>query len=484
MSLKREGNLFLSYPGWSAGLLTLAGLLLLRWWLDFNGLYGQDSYDYVAYGSALKDWLGGAPMSRESFWPAGYPMTGALLSYITGDIAFAFQLVSILSIAATVGLLADLARPYLRSLHAILLPLAFVAASPYLLRSGLTAMSDPLAVVVIAKALWASQKVRMDPKGPYIVLLIFLAAFGTWVRYPAGILLGGMVLIQVPLLLRNRAYFWPGFGLFLAAIPVYLHFQLQPEIAPGHHFLDTWTADNWFRTSFVMEDGAFDYTRPNIIYALGAFYHPGFLGVLAFLAPVAGFRWGGMTTFSRAMLVLTLLYLLFIAGIPFQNTRFLVVLIPFLAFALFHPGSKLPAWIAQRPKWVTLGLCLLILVNLGLAGYTNKSFWHSANNEVIMAEKAKEHHPKRIFTFGMDGALRYHLKEAEVVNLWNNTLSADEWQAKYQPQPSELVLFNEVRFADQWEGKSPMRNWNYLKENFQMDTLAAFEGGWFLYEFK
>lgn len=484
MSLKKEVNIFLRYPGWTAGVLTLLSLVVWRVVTGFNGLYGQDSYAYVEYGSWLQTWIAGGDLPEAFFWPAGYPTLGALLGYIVGDLTFAFQLISMLSMSLTVGLLASLGSRSLSPRTSILLSIACIALSPYLLRSGLSCMSDSLAVAIMALSLWIGEKYREDGRSGWLIGLIFLLAYGTWVRYPLGLLLGAVVLMHLPIAWKKRQFLPLLIGILFAGIPLYLHLRLQANAVPNHHFLESWTPQNWFKRAFVMKDGTFSYKIPNLPFALGPFYHPGYLGLATILVPLSLLGWRKMDRIGKGYLITIGLFILFIAGIPFQNTRFLVVLIPLCALYFYRSSSMIESRLDKKTG-VLLSLVLgLVVLNIGIVYYANAQFWNSAQKEQRIATAVKGFNPERVYTFGMDGVIRHYLPQTKVINLWNEDLSPGEWATSNHPGSRDFLLFNETQFAEQWAGKSPMVNWEHLNQTYQLDSLAIFEGGWTLHEIR
>ena len=79
-----------------------------------------------------------------------------------------------------------------------------------------------------------------------------------------------------------------------------------------------------------------------------------------------------------------------------------------------------------------------------------------------------------IYTFSIDQALRTYNVENRIINLWRD---------KVMDYPdSSLVLFNQEKFTQQWEGKNPMINWNYFEKNYSSNKIKQFEDGWELYE--
>ena len=83
---------------WLSVLLFLSIALLACRLFGFNGLYGQDSHEYLRYAKAIKLYLNGGSDAGNFFWPVVYPFVGALLSFIV-PIKISLQVVSIFSAA-------------------------------------------------------------------------------------------------------------------------------------------------------------------------------------------------------------------------------------------------------------------------------------------------------------------------------------------------------------------------------------------------
>ena len=78
-----KNQLFFKYlagiPLWIVlPVLLLIGNLLA----GFNGLYGQDSFEYLRYSRALHHYLSAGVLPGPFHWPLFYPLSGALLSFI------------------------------------------------------------------------------------------------------------------------------------------------------------------------------------------------------------------------------------------------------------------------------------------------------------------------------------------------------------------------------------------------------------------
>src|SRR5579883_1529147 len=74
-------------------LLTFAFTIIVH----FNGLYGQDSYEYLRYTYRLVWFVRTGNPPGDFYWPLLYPVVGAVLSIIQKPV-FALQLISMLSL--------------------------------------------------------------------------------------------------------------------------------------------------------------------------------------------------------------------------------------------------------------------------------------------------------------------------------------------------------------------------------------------------
>lgn len=55
--------------------------ILIHLILDFDGLYGQDSYEYLRYTKALHFYFKTGIPPGDYFWPLFYPIIGSIFSF-------------------------------------------------------------------------------------------------------------------------------------------------------------------------------------------------------------------------------------------------------------------------------------------------------------------------------------------------------------------------------------------------------------------
>lgn len=135
------------HPVVSLFLLLVLLLSLFAKIIDFNGLYGADSYEYVRYSIALKDYLTHGIAPGKFMWPVIYPLAGAVLSFLISPVQ-SLQLVSIVAFAAALIYIFKIINfifPEAKTNNTIYIIL-FGLLSPYFLRLSFCVMSDMLAI--------------------------------------------------------------------------------------------------------------------------------------------------------------------------------------------------------------------------------------------------------------------------------------------------------------------------------------------------
>jgi hypothetical protein len=117
--------------------------------VGFDGLYGQDSYEYLRYTNAIQEYMVNGIHPGNYFWPVLYPTLGSLLGFIFGT-AFALQLISCISFSlACVYILKTIRLLYPNSKFRFFYVFIFAVFCPFLLKMGLIVMSDAFTLVFV-----------------------------------------------------------------------------------------------------------------------------------------------------------------------------------------------------------------------------------------------------------------------------------------------------------------------------------------------
>lgn len=465
-------------PIWLWGCFALL-LIIITQLLNFNGLYGQDGHEYLRYSLYLKDVFAGAEGDSNFFYPIAYPLFGTLLGYVFTN-TFALQLISMISLVISAyclyGIL-NIIFPSDRKEKVLFVSLIFVL-SPFMLRASIIVMSDLFALMWVLLALWQFLRYWDKPEMKYMIGFAFATGFATITRYATAMVL----LLPFLFLLYKITYYkkyahlpllvlflllGPGLQIYIKGVDVYGLFD--------HPLILEWEFENMFKSQFDAHEGFLEYPFINLLYPFSVLLHPGFF--VLFL-PLLFFLKRSDISKTKCLFLAGIfgLYSLFLAGIPFQNDRFLLLAFPLL-LPLFYPSfNRSVKWVKSKAPWSGRGvIALIVLLQLALAVWAVYPFWKMNQMERKIAQTVKQlESDKKLYTFGWDIALRSYDVNMQMVNLRNEDVN--------EAQPGDYVLFNEDKLKTQWEGRSVMNHYRSLKNSFQLIERKEFGENWTLYE--
>ena len=321
----------------------LVRLAALALW-PFDGLYGQDAYDYYRYAVLLRDGLSQGQGAPPFFWPIGYPLHIVAGSLAVGMRPLAGQIVSILAGALVAPLTFALAREALwpvdapRARRAGVVAGLTVAVAGQLMISSLSIMSDAVGLAwATASALFTLR--TASTRRPADLLL----AAGTWsmatiTRWIFGLLVLPWALCVLIAWRRN----WRSIDMRRAVALTLLAGAIAglivgPLLFGGAHTGDLqvvgWDPANAFRREVVNTDGTWQYPMPTGLFYLQPLVVPGYVFPLLVPLWLIGLGALGRVRSSARVLLIgwPLAVYVFLAGIAWQNPRFALALFPPLA---------------------------------------------------------------------------------------------------------------------------------------------------------
>lgn len=452
--------------------LPLFFLGIVRFGLGFNGLYGQDAYEYLRYTSSIKDAIISGVDPGTFFWPVNYPLLAALLDFLIHDISFSLQLVSAVSLIAT-GVFISKSIQLLRSNAQFsgLFVLLAITISAWMIRASTLVMSDLLAMAFFSMGIYYSILSRSSLRRLHLSLAAFAFSLAIFTRYGYALLIIPFCfLLLYELLNRQKVYSTSFFlvSLILGALPtLVLKTNFRFGLA-GHHFLSDWSITNMLRNSFESANGILNYFLPNLIHITAWLWHPGFCWwiIVTLLATPYLFR----SSFNKIVWTSILLYVLFLAGTPEQNLRYLMPLLP-LSVLISYPGFDKLVHLANV-RWRFPILTALVLIQFALSLRAFKTPIHLHRLEKSIFQTLEKMAPTEIYTFGMQQALTGLESQHEVHSLHQQVFET------YPPE--SLILFNPEQFKSQWKASPVMQNWNHIQSHIKTDTVASFADGWIL----
>ncbi|MEI7977521.1 MAG: glycosyltransferase family 39 protein [Bacteroidota bacterium] len=452
--------------------------IIIRFVLKFDGLYGQDAYEYLRYTNEMYSFFVNGTFLGDYFWGLGYPFFGCLFNFFIQNTSMALQLVSIVAALVTwiyidkiIELIYDKKPNYLVSfLFFIMSPIVFV--------QSLLAMSDMLACCFTTMAVYYFFNYLIKSKNGHFVLGFVLSMLAFNTRYASIIVLFILLVIVFIKIIKDK-----NIKLILIAFAIGITISLPHILIRAnaslnflaHPLFTEWNIKNLFHSNFTTVDGQFNNKFINLIYCLYSFFHPQFLafGIFVFLG-VAIFKMKVFlgNKFQNIILASTLLFALFLGGIPFQHKRLLLSTFP-LVILFLYPVMKNIFTAIKLNNW---HIIVIVSIQLGFNLYFGKMFYQRNKLEQTIANDLRFYSSKTIYIFDMDLALKGRNVPLDYQNIWYKEYSNFNKNA--------LVLVNGAQLEKQWIGKNPLINWNKLKINGNLKVLKSYGDGWNLYEIK
>ena len=486
-----------------AGVAVVVALAARLAW-PFDGLYGQDAFAYFRYARALWPWLlRGEPLPIY-YWPAGYPLLVALALPLFGGSSAAGQAISIASIAVAAGCTFLLSRELLPDapggwVAAWLAGLA-VALGGDALRAGLVTMSDALALAGCAAALWTLARYRRTRRGRWLAVAAVALGWAVITRWVCGLLalpMLGFLIADCRLQIADcrslnpkvKLHFLVAFVLgALIVIPQVLFSQKSPEALSEHQWLVTWNIANIWRRDFVTVDGAQQYQLPVGVYYLTRMAWPSFLFPLLALLCLPGALWLARRRRWPALALLVgwpLLLWLFLAGIPYQNARFILPALPALAvlaglgggwaYERTRDGRRETDDGRRRSDWAGVMLTVSLFVSLagslawGLRDYRYLVAYKNEQLALVEWARAQMAVGSTLITFGATLTFQ-HYTNGDVRELFY-LAPLDLDAIAQQPQPVYLLL-DVGTIERQWAGLRPQQDYHYLQEHPGLELVG------------
>ncbi|MDN3664291.1 ArnT family glycosyltransferase [Algibacter miyuki] len=465
----------LLYAKLSIAIIPLLLVFILRL-LGFDGLYGQDSYEYLRYTIAIQEYITTGAHPGPFYWPVLYPTLGSLFGLLFRDTAFALQFLSCISFSmASIYLLKTIRLLYSNAAFSVLYVLIFTVLSPFLLKMGLIVMSDITALLFIVLSFYFFFKSQYKKTSTAPVFIFATCALMT--RYPSLFITFPIIIYSLYTTIKRQAvkpFLIGALVSFMACIPfLILQWDALFE-ASSNYFLKVWSVTNYFKSSYQTTDGTQFYQFPNLIYTLYIFFHPGFIFIGAILSVITlkNYKYG--FTFNQKILGFCIsLYILFLAGIPFQNSRILALVFPLTLIFMFPAFEKIINIKFIKKHLLILGLFAVTLQLL----FWYITFNHIFNRSILEKEivtMVKPYEGKTLYSFDLDLSLQGRGLNFEYKNMYLEVYKT------YRSH--DLILFNPDKYALQWQGKNPMLNWQFMEHNYKLKILQTHPDGWKLYQ--
>lgn len=452
--------------------IPVAFFLFLNYVLDFNGLYGQDSHEYLRFAKALKTGTQSNHSIEEFRWPKGYPRLGTLLSSIGLPVLTSLRLISLF---AFIGLLLVVKRTIQLIFHndAQWYLILGAATQIYFMRAGMLVMSDMLTAFYIVCVFYFLIQQEIKNKSVYFLGVLLFSVLAFLTRYASAPILIGALSYAIYLSGKRHGWWLLALATILIGVGAFFLMRMNNNWSTlSIAMMDQWSWSNVFSRSFHSSDGVSVHLVPNIMYVFGNFFHLGFLSFGVILLPF----YKKLLPLNKKVVGSVLLYLVLLIGLSTQNYRFLVISHSLVLILLYPTYESLSRWLKGKHLYLFFILGTL-LVNLVFGIYSFRKTLLVHNNEKAIVNELKKHIKNEpIYSFYVDQSLPSYEITNEVRNFYKKDYLEFEKGA--------LVVFNENKFNKQWKDHRVMNNWNRLKANYELDTLATLSGNWEIYRIK
>lgn len=444
--------------------------------VGFDGLYGQDSYEYLRYTNAIQEYITDGIHPGNYFWPVLYPTLGSLLGFFFGSTAFALQLISCLSFSvACLYILKTIRLLYPTAKFRFFYVLIFAVFCPFLLKMGLIVMSDALALVFVVLSFYFF--FLSFYKNTNLTPVFVFATCALMTRYASLFIIFPIVIYTLYLVWKRKKFLQLVFASLLSVIVTipFLIFQWGALFeASSNPFLDLWSVRSYFKSSFTTQDGTGSYLFPNLIYTFYVFFHPGFIFLGSILSLITLRNYTSLKIFHQKILLLcSALYIFFLAGLPFQNPRILGLVFPLILILLFPAFVKLMKLKFLHRSMILIGIFAIIL-QLVFFAMTFKLIFTRTIAEKELATMIQPYEGATLYSFDVDLAMQGRGLDFKFKNMFVE---------RYENiQTNDLILFDADRYKVQWKDKNPMLNWEFIEQNYQLKILETHSEGWKLYK--
>jgi 4-amino-4-deoxy-L-arabinose transferase-like glycosyltransferase len=463
---------------------------------QFDGLYGQDSYAYYHYASGpLRDRLLALQPPPPFFWPPGYPLLVFLLSLLVGNGTTAAQLASLVPGALVPVLTALLARELwpeqLRSGIGRWLPLLaglFAALTGQLWQSSAVIMSDTTGLAAATLGAWALARYGRGSGGRWLLLAAGASGYSVLARWAYGLVALPLAVAALFLLARRPrrqaiAQAIAAAIVVLAVLSPVIIATLQGSVTgeSGHSAFTgdlevvTWHPFNALQREFVNSDGSLRYRLPNgLYYALAPAHRAFFTPLLALLLlPGLLALWRQRTPLRLLMLAgWPATVYLFLAGVPWQNFRFVLPYLPPLAIVAALGVTVIAGRLSGQARLLfglLLGTGFLWMAHGGWSLTGSFIARKEADLQTVHWVEAQLPPEAGLFTFGITLTVAEY-SELDVYDLYY--LTPEALTALLRDDRPAYLLLDLENVESQWQGRAPSTNYHWLQDQAGLEEMG------------
>lgn len=441
--------------------------------LGFDGLYGQDAYEYLRYTKSLQHYFTTGENPGDYFWGIYFPLLGSFLTFIVGNSALALQFISFFSLLVSSVYLNKIIELIYKEKPNSILVFLFFFLSPMILVHSFLVMSDMLTCAFVLVSVYWFLSFLEFSKYKSFLLGVSFCLLAILTRYAVVVILVPFCIAVLFKLIKEKH-----FKLVLFSIPLILAISLPHLIVKSqnslqflsHHWLQNWNLLNLFKSDFITIEGPRNNNFINLVYICFTFLHPIYF-VFGFYFIVIFFKneFRRLNEYQKLILISAIVFSLFLGGIPYQNKRYLIPAFAFLIILIFPTIRNI-----ERFSYSKILLSVIFVTQITLVFYFGKQFYDRNRLEKTITAEMKPYQNKTLYVFDIDVAMQGRGMQFEYKNLFLEKYTDFESEA--------LVLINEKQLNEQWKDKNPLINWENIQKKCVLVKLKTADKNWSLYE--
>ncbi len=483
--------------------LFVASLLIHIWFLKpspFDGLYGQDSFAYYDFAGQIRALVSQGHPLGAFFWPLGYPALLALGFSLFGTQAIIGQAINIILGAALTPLIYILARQIGLKWFGAIVAAILITLNGQAIQSSIVLMSDIPSLfwaTLSAVLLWMYFRPRISAsqtdsppqfgKLRWLVLSAVLLAIAGITRWLYLALAPGWVL-AVLILWRGRIRWRESIIVLiftaLIFIPQIIYSSTNPWPTLNNAWVEGWSPANAFQHEFTNIDGHFIYDQINAIYYAQPYYVPYYMAAVFAPFLLIGLWWMFRHGYAKMIMFAIWAFVpyIFLAGIPYQNIRFPLIVVPAVVILAGAGLETVVDWIARIRIPRIAALAYLVAVIILLYGtsqslpidHTNVvNFINNQQRDKDTAAWAAQNVPggATLYTFGLTLTLQ-HYTTLNVYELYYET--PETLAAKWKIGQDDYLLINVWDIENQWAGRDPQLDYHWMRDHRGLIKLGTY----------
>lgn len=262
-------------------------------------------------------------------------------------------------------------------------------------------------------------------------------------------------------------------GAALILLPQLIYSQTNPYPALNHPWVEGWRIAHALQRDFINPDGVFHYEQINALYYARPAYDPYYLAPI--FAPIG--LLGLIRRDRRGWLLIPWIVLpyLFLIGIPYQNIRFPLIVVPSVAIMVGIGADRL--WDLARSHrlriallGVTIGLAISLSVSAAQQGID--LFVRNQTRDRLTALWVRDQLPSgaTLYTFGITLSIRHYHSAIEVIEIFYETPTT----LAARSRGDDYLLLNVYNIETQWVGREPQIVYQWLQRERGLRPIARY----------